>query len=55
MMIMKPQPVARAGVLAMLGGRATVVPGFFNKVTVFLDRLMPRRIQRIILGKVVAG
>ena len=55
LMLMKPQPVAEAGVLAMLGGRATVVPGFFNKATVFLDRLMPRRMQRMILGKVVAG
>jgi uncharacterized protein len=55
MMIMQPQPVAEAGVLAMLGRRATVVPGFFNKATVFLDRLMPRALQRMILGKVVAG
>jgi uncharacterized protein len=54
-MLMKPQPVAKAGVLAMLGGRATVVPGFLNKATVFLDRLMPRRMQRMVLGKVVAG
>ncbi len=55
MMIMKPHRVARAGVLAMLGRRATVVPGFLNKATVFLDRLMPRTLQRMILGKVVAG
>jgi short-subunit dehydrogenase len=55
MMIMKPHPVAEAGVLAMLGRRATVVPGFNNKATVFLDRLMPRSLQRLILGKVVAG
>jgi short-subunit dehydrogenase len=55
MMIMQPQPVAEAGMLAMLGRRATVVPGFFNKATVFLDRLMPRSLQRMILGKVVAG
>jgi uncharacterized protein len=55
MMLMKAQPVAKAGVLAMLEGRATVVPGFLNKATVFLDRLMPRRMQRMVLGKVVAG
>ena len=52
---MKPHPVAKAGVLAMLERRATVVPGFFNKAVVFLDRLMPRPMQRIILGKVIAG
>ena len=55
MMIMKPHPVAKAGVLAMLKRRATVVPGFFNKAVVFLDRLMPRPMQRMILGKVMAG
>jgi len=55
MMIMKPHPVAKAGVLAMLERRATVVPGFFNKAVVFLDRLMPRPMQRMILGKVIAG
>ena len=54
-MIMKPYPVAEAGVLAMLRRRATVVPGFLNKATVFLDRLMPRAMQRMILGKVVSG
>jgi uncharacterized protein len=54
-MLMKPRPVAKAGVLAMLGRRATVVPGFLNKATVFLDRLMPRPMQRMILGKVVSG
>jgi hypothetical protein len=26
-----------------------------NKATVFLDRLMPRPMQRMILGKVVSG
>jgi uncharacterized protein len=55
MMIMKPYPVAKAGVLAMLERKATVVPGFLNKATVFFDRLMPRPLQRLILGKVVAG
>ena len=39
----------------MLGRRATVVPGFLNKAAVFLDRLMPRPMQRMILGKVMAG
>jgi short-subunit dehydrogenase len=54
-MMMKPYPVAKAGVLAMLKRRATVVPGFLNKATVFFDRVMPRPLQRLILGKVVAG
>ncbi len=55
MMIMKPYPVAKAGVVAMLGRRANVVPGFLNKATVFLDRIMPRPMQRMVLGKIVEG
>jgi uncharacterized protein len=55
MMMMKPHPVAKAGVQAMLGRRANAVPGFLNKVTVFLDRLMPRSMQGMVLGKIVAG
>src|SRR5439155_1111155 len=43
MMIMEPQPVVKAGLLAMLGGKTTVIPGFFNKAAVFLNRLMPLR------------
>jgi hypothetical protein len=34
---------------------ATVVPGILNKATVFFDRLMPRPMQRMIVGKVIAG
>jgi short-subunit dehydrogenase len=55
MMVMKPHPVAEAVVLAMLGRRAAVISGFFNKATVFLNRLMPRSLQRIVVGKVVEG
>ena len=55
MMTMDPQTVAQAGVQAMLAGRATVVPGVLNKTIVFLDRLMPRPMQRTIFGKVTAG
>jgi uncharacterized protein len=55
MMATTPEHIAKAGVLAMLQRRATVVPGFLNKATVFFDRLMPRPMQRMIVGKVVAG
>jgi uncharacterized protein len=55
MMTMDPQTVAEAGIHAMLTRRATMVPGFLNKVIVFLDRLMPRPMQRTIFGKVTAG
>src|SRR5262245_54265540 len=55
MITMEPQAVAEAGVHAMLAGRATMVPGLLNKTIVFLDRLMPRPMQRTIFGKVTAG
>jgi uncharacterized protein len=55
MMSMDPQTVAEAGIHAMLTRRATMVPGFLNKAIVFLDRLMPRPMQRTIFGKVTAG
>jgi uncharacterized protein len=55
MMTMDPQTVAEAGIRAMLSQRATTVPGFLNKAIVFLDRLMPRPLQRTIFGKVTAG
>jgi short-subunit dehydrogenase len=55
MMTMDPQTVAQAGVQAMFAGRATVVPGVLNKTIVFLNRLMPRPMQRTIFGKVTAG
>jgi hypothetical protein len=32
-----------------------MVPGVLNKAIVFLDRLMPRPMQRTIFGKVAAG
>lgn len=55
LMIMESYSVANAGVVAMLERRATVTPGFFNKATVFFDRLMPRPMQRMVLGKIAAG
>ena len=55
MMTMDPQTVAEAGIRAMLARQATTVPGFLNKAIVFLDRLMPRPMQRAVFGKVTAG
>ena len=55
MMTMDPQTVAEAGIRAMLARDATMVPGFWNKTIVFLDRLMPRPMQRAVFGKVTAG
>ncbi len=52
---MEPHVVAKTAVLAAMRGKASVVPGFLNKVNVFTDRLMPRSMQRMVFGKVMAG
>jgi uncharacterized protein len=52
---MKPQAVAKTGVLSVMRDKASVVPGFMNKVNVFMDRLMPRSMQRMVFGRVMAG
>jgi uncharacterized protein len=55
LMIMEPLPVARAGISAMFRRKAFVVPGFLIKAVVFFDRLMPRAMQRQVVGKVISG
>jgi len=55
LMIMEPRAVAEAGVQAMLERKASAVPGFLNRTTVFLNRLMPRPMQRMVVGKVISG
>jgi short-subunit dehydrogenase len=52
---MKPQDVAKTGLLAAMRDKASVVPGFLNKVNVFTNRLMPRSMQRMVFGRVMAG
>jgi short-subunit dehydrogenase len=52
---MKPQVVAKTAVLAAMRDKASVVPGFLNKMNVFTDRLMPRSMQRMVFGRVMAG
>lgn len=50
--IMKsPEKVASAGVRALLTGRALCIPGFFNKIIVFLIPLIPGGIIEIIARK----
>jgi hypothetical protein len=55
LLTMQPGPVAKIGLQAMFEGKASIVPGFLNKATVFSDRLMPRKMQRIVLGRIMAG
>ena len=55
MLTMKPEPVAKAGIMAMLKRRSSVVPGIMNKLVVFSNRLAPRQMQRMIMQKVMSG
>jgi len=45
LMMMRPRPVAQTGLKAMAAGRASVLPGLGNKLTVFMARFTPRAIQ----------
>jgi uncharacterized protein len=55
MLTMKPQPVARSGIVAMLRRRSSVVAGGLNKLVVFTSRVTPRRMQRSVMQRVLSG
>ncbi len=46
LLMMRSQDVVRVGLSAMRRGRASIVPGFLNALTVWLNRLFPRSTQR---------
>jgi len=48
LMSMKSRPVAKIGLKAMFRGKSSVVPGLFNKITVFSNRFVPRPVQSAI-------
>lgn len=52
--LMKPRPVAEAGLNGLDANRALVVPGLFNKLSVFAARLTPRAMQRRIMEALLA-
>lgn len=54
-LMMKPRQVARTGIRAMLGRRSSVIPGIGNKMVVFSNRFTPRRMQRTVMQRVMAG
>ena len=54
LLMMQPGPVARGGILGMLGRRSSVVPGILNKLIVFWNRLTPRSMQRAVMQRVLA-
>lgn len=50
MIMMQPQPVVRAGILALAAGRISVVPGFGNKAMVVLTWATPRWLHQSLLA-----
>ena len=54
-LMMSPRQVAEIGIAAMLRRRASVVAGFRNGFIVFLNRFIPRALQRRIFRRVMAG
>lgn len=54
LMMMAPRPVAEAGIRALMQGRAGVVPGLANKLSVWSARLAPRSVQRRIMQALLA-
>jgi len=45
MMMMRSRPVAQTGLKALAAGRASVLAGVGNKLTVFMSRFAPRALQ----------
>ena len=55
MLMMESGPVARTGIHAMLNRRSSVVAGLRNKLVAFANRISPRTVQRMVVGKVMSG
>lgn len=45
LVMMQSRPVAEIGLKAMFAGKASVVPGLINKLTIFSNRFAPRSLQ----------
>jgi short-subunit dehydrogenase len=48
LVMMQPSKVARIGVESMLERKMSVVPGRLNAATIFLKRILPRRLSAAI-------
>jgi short-subunit dehydrogenase len=54
-LMMKPEPVARTGIAAMLGDRSSVIAGILNKLIVLSFRFAPRVMQGRIMQRALSG
>ena len=49
--VMDPEKVARIAIIEMLKKKELIIPGFWNKVFMILDKLMPQRVKDLITEK----
>ncbi len=47
--------VALAGINGMLKGRKTIIPGYFNKFSLWMSGILPRSVSVFFAGKVLEG
>jgi short-subunit dehydrogenase len=55
LLMMKPEPVVRAGIRALHAGRISVVPGFNNKAAVAMVWATPRWLHQAIFARIMNG
>ncbi|WOA54435.1 SDR family NAD(P)-dependent oxidoreductase [Dickeya solani] len=55
LLMMKPEPVVRAGIRALQAGRVSVVPGWANKAAVVMVWATPRRIHQALFARLMNG
>ena len=55
LLMMKPQPVVRAGIRALQAGRISVVPGWANKAAVVMVWSTPRWLHQAIFARIMNG
>ena len=54
LMMMRSRDVVRIGIDSMLQGRPSVVPGRLNALSVWSNRLLPRRLATAVAGRLMA-
>ncbi|KQW54373.1 SDR family NAD(P)-dependent oxidoreductase [Variovorax sp. Root411] len=55
LLMMKPEPVVRAGIRALHAGRMSVVPGFNNKAAAAMVWATPRWLHQAIFARIMNG
>jgi short-subunit dehydrogenase len=55
LLMMKPEPVVRAGIRALEAGRISVIPGWSNKWAAAMVWATPRRLHQAIFARIMNG